>query len=123
MATATPTPTPTPTSAQTPVTTTTATVGSEFTVAGAYRYNRSGAIRWVVSHLLRYRPFVTTFVLAAIVANIVNASIPALVGEAFTVVSGGVGARGRAACLTPRPASATSSWASDWSATPATSST
>jgi len=87
--------TPTPMSAppQTPMIT--ATMGSEFTVAGAYRYNRSGAIRWVVSHLLRYRPFVATFVLAAIVANVVNASIPALVGEAFTVVSGGVGARAR----------------------------
>jgi len=87
------TPTPTSASAQAPVTT--ATAGSEFTVAGAYRYNQSGAIRWIVSHLLRYRPFVATFVLAAIVANIVNASIPALVGEAFTVVSHGAGARDR----------------------------
>jgi hypothetical protein len=28
----------------------------EFTVANEYCYNRSGAVRWIVSHLLRYKP-------------------------------------------------------------------
>jgi ATP-binding cassette subfamily B protein len=28
---------------------------SEFTVESAYRYNRSGAIRWIFSHVLRYK--------------------------------------------------------------------
>ncbi len=32
----------------------TATKG-EFTVANAYRYNRSGTLRWILSHVLRYR--------------------------------------------------------------------
>ncbi len=58
----------------------------EFTVAGAYRYNRSAAARWVVSHLLRY-PIMPVFV---ILANVVEAGLfsyaPLLVGQAFDLM-------------------------------------
>ena len=66
---------------------------SEFTVAGEYRYNRAGARRWIISHLLRYKAFVAIFLLASVLANIVVAAIPALTGAAFTAVRHGDRAR------------------------------
>jgi ATP-binding cassette subfamily B protein len=67
----------------------------EFTVAHAYRYNQAGAVRWIVSHLLRYKHFVASFILGALLSNLLNASIPTLTGAAFTtVLRGGAGARG-----------------------------
>jgi len=65
----------------------------EFTVAGEYRYNREGARRWILSHLLRYKGFVASFLLASVLANIVVAAIPALTGAAFTAVRHGDRAR------------------------------
>ncbi len=65
----------------------------EFTVAGEYRYNRAGARRWILSHLLRYKGFVASFLLASVLANIVVAAIPALTGTAFTAVRHGDRAR------------------------------
>jgi len=65
----------------------------EFTVAGEYRYNRAGARRWILSHLLRYKGFVASFLLASVLANIVVAAIPALTGAAFTAVRHGDRAR------------------------------
>jgi ATP-binding cassette subfamily B protein len=65
----------------------------EFTVAGEYRYNREGARGWILSHLLRYKGFVASFLLASVLANIVVAAIPALTGAAFTAVRHGDRAR------------------------------
>ena len=67
----------------------------EFTVADEYRYNQSGAVRWILSHLLRYKPFVASFILGAILANVCNAAIPTLTGSAFTAVLHGPSARSR----------------------------
>ncbi len=69
------------------------TTRREFTVAGAYRYDQSNAVRWIVSHLLRYKHFVASSLLAAIVTNVLNAFIPTLTGHAFSVVLGGVAVR------------------------------
>jgi len=65
----------------------------EFTVAGEYRYNRAGARRWILSHLLRYKSFVAAFLVASILANVATAAIPALTGAAFTAVQHGERAR------------------------------
>ncbi len=65
----------------------------EFTVADEYRYNRAGARRWILSHLLRYKGFVASFLLTSVLANIVVAAIPALTGAAFTAVRHGDRAR------------------------------
>src|SRR5918998_95322 len=58
----------------------------EFTVAGEYEFNRTSAVRWVISHLLRY-PFMPIFV---ILANVVEAGLfsyaPVLVGQAFDLM-------------------------------------
>jgi ATP-binding cassette subfamily B protein len=59
---------------------------SEFSVAGTYQYDRRGPRRWIASHLLRYKPLVAAWVLTAVASNILNASIPTLIGRAFNVV-------------------------------------
>ena len=58
----------------------------EFTVADEYVYNRSGPVRWVISHVLRYKRFLLGAVGAMIVANIMLSAIPRLTGTAFNVV-------------------------------------
>ncbi|MBI1878865.1 MAG: ABC transporter ATP-binding protein, partial [Chloroflexi bacterium] len=58
----------------------------EFTIANEYQYNRAGPIRWIISHLTRYPPFLSVFILATIVSNILFAAIPRLTGWAFDEV-------------------------------------
>ncbi|MGO8947828.1 MAG: ABC transporter ATP-binding protein [Ktedonobacterales bacterium] len=58
----------------------------EFTIANEYRYNRSGPVRWIVSHLLRHQFFLTTFILGTALAQVLQSIIPNLTGAAFTVV-------------------------------------
>ncbi len=58
----------------------------EFTLAGEYHYNRSGAVRWILSHIARYPVFWLGFVLAYAAANALFSAVPVLVGAAFTVV-------------------------------------
>jgi ATP-binding cassette subfamily B protein len=62
------------------------TARSEFTVADDYVYNRSGPIRWIISHLLRYKLFLITFAVAATLTNLLFSAIPALTGRAFDEV-------------------------------------
>ena len=64
----------------------------EFTVAGEYRYNRSNPVRWIASHLLRYKHFVFGFMLFSLATNILYSSIRLLTGSAFNAVL--LGARG-----------------------------
>ncbi len=61
---------------------------SEFRLETEYRYNRSGPVRWIVSHLRRYPQFPLVAVAAAIVNNICYASIPIYIGRAFGLISG-----------------------------------
>lgn len=63
-----------------------ATAKSEFSVADAHPYNRSGPIRWVISHLLRYKSFLVIFLVAALSTNILFSSVPRLIGIAFDEV-------------------------------------
>ena len=59
----------------------------EFTVKDEYHYDRSGAVRWIVSHVMRY-PWVPLVSLAATVLNNATYSyIQVLVGRAFDLVS------------------------------------
>jgi ATP-binding cassette, subfamily B, bacterial len=59
----------------------------EFTVANEYHYNRSGPVAWVISHLLRYKLFVASWLIAAIAAWFMAGNIPVLTGRAFTVIT------------------------------------
>ncbi len=58
----------------------------EFTVADEYTYNRKSAIRWIASHLLRYKRFFALFTLGTLAAQILTAFVPTLTGNAFTEV-------------------------------------
>jgi ATP-binding cassette subfamily B protein len=58
----------------------------EFTIADEYHYNRAGPIRWILSHLLRHKFFLTTFILGTVLAQVLQSLIPDLTGAAFTEV-------------------------------------
>jgi ATP-binding cassette subfamily B protein len=60
--------------------------GKEFTVANAHQYNHRGSIRWIISHLLRYKRFMLSFSLSSIITNSFYATVPILIGEAFNLV-------------------------------------
>jgi len=65
----------------------------EFTIANEYHYNRKNPIRWIISHLLRNKPFIVSFMLASIITNTLYASVPIFTGIAFnTVLQGTSGA-------------------------------
>ena len=65
----------------------------EFTIANEYHYNRKNSIRWIISHLLRNKPFIVSFMLASIITNTLYASVPIFTGIAFnTVLQGTYGA-------------------------------
>ncbi len=67
----------------------------EFTVADEYHYNRSDPVRWIISHLLRYKHLIVSYMLAAILTNMLYAVIPVLTGQAFNIVLQGASARGK----------------------------
>lgn len=58
----------------------------EFSVAEEYQYNRSSPTRWVISHMLRYKGFVLSFLTASSLTAFLFSSIPALTGRAFNEV-------------------------------------
>jgi ATP-binding cassette subfamily B protein len=67
----------------------------EFSVAGSYQYDRSTARRWIVSHLWRHRRFAASFILPAIITNVLASSIQIVTGSAFNAVLGGSAGQGR----------------------------
>lgn len=58
----------------------------EFTVASEYQYNHSSPVRWILSHVLRYKHFILSFALASLITNSFYATVPILTGMAFTAV-------------------------------------
>src|SRR5512141_430177 len=58
----------------------------EFSVANEHTYNRSGPVRWIISHLLRYPHLMASFLFAATLTNVVLSTIPRLTGQAFDEV-------------------------------------
>ncbi len=58
----------------------------EFSVANEVRYNRSGPIRWILSHLLRYPRLLTSFAICALLTNVLFSALPRLAGSAFDEV-------------------------------------
>ena len=55
----------------------------EFSVADEHIYNRSGPVRWILSHLLRYPHLLVSFLLAATLTNVLFSTIPRLTGHGF----------------------------------------
>ena len=58
----------------------------EFSVSDEHVYNRSGPVRWIISHLLRYPHFLISFLLAAALTNVLFSTVPRLTGLAFDEV-------------------------------------
>ena len=58
----------------------------EFNLAGAPAYDRSTPLRWIVSHLLKYRRLLALFFVGSIINNVLFSAIPRLVGRAFDEV-------------------------------------
>jgi ATP-binding cassette subfamily B protein len=58
----------------------------EFTVATEYRYNRRGAVRWIISHILRYKGIFLIFVVGTALSQVLIAFMPTLAGQAFNAI-------------------------------------
>ena len=67
----------------------------EFTLANQYLYNQLNPIRWVISHVLRYKLYLLGFGLGMTLSNLLNALIPLLTGRAFDSVVQGQATPGR----------------------------
>lgn len=55
----------------------------EFTVEDEYQYNRTGPVRWIVSHVMRYPLLPVVTVLLAVFANWLTSQAPLYGGRAF----------------------------------------
>jgi ATP-binding cassette, subfamily B, bacterial len=58
-------------------------LNSEFSVAGSYRYDRSGPVRWILSHIWRNKKWAIAAVSALVLANALNSVVQWLIGRAF----------------------------------------
>jgi len=59
----------------------------EFRLENEYRFDRSGPVHWVVSHLLRYPLFPLAAILAAILNNLFYSNIQVLIGRGFDLIT------------------------------------
>jgi len=59
----------------------------EFSIEDEYPYNRTGPIRWIVSHAVRYPIFPLLMVLAAIGNNYAFSYVQIFIGRAFDVIT------------------------------------
>ena len=62
-------------------------IKKEFRLEDEYRYNRSGPVRWIISHLMRYPLFPLAVILAAILNNGSYSYIQVFVGRGFDLIS------------------------------------
>jgi len=60
----------------------------EFTASDEYRYNRSGPVRWIISHIVRYPHLPLAVVVASVGGNALMSYSRILVGDAFRWVEG-----------------------------------
>lgn len=59
---------------------------SEFTVEGRATTDTSSPVRWITSHVLKYKGFLFLALVGLIAANMLNSTVPVLVGRAFNAV-------------------------------------
>jgi len=58
----------------------------EFTATNEYRYNHSGPVRWIISHLMRYPVFPLAAVLATVLNNTFYSYIQVFIGRGFDLI-------------------------------------
>jgi ATP-binding cassette subfamily B protein len=59
----------------------------EFRVENEFQYNRTGALRWILSHLMRYPLLPLVALIASVINNFAHAYIQVLLGRAFDLIS------------------------------------
>ena len=59
----------------------------EFRLENEYPYNRSGPVRWIVSHLMRYPVFPLLVILAAVLNNGVYSYRQVFIGQGFDLIT------------------------------------
>ena len=68
------------------LTTQTVFLRREFSVESEHPYDRRGPVRWILSHVLRYKGFVLSFLTASTLTAVLFSAVPALTGRAFNEV-------------------------------------
>jgi len=68
------------------VTTRTIPLRREFSVENEVHYDRRGPVRWILSHVLRYKRFLVSFLVASTTTAALFSAVPALTGVAFNEV-------------------------------------
>jgi ATP-binding cassette subfamily B protein len=63
-----------------------ATSRREFTVEGAFASDRRSAVRWIISHILRNKLFLSVFISFTLLASIMTSLTSVLTGQAFDEV-------------------------------------
>jgi ATP-binding cassette subfamily B protein len=58
----------------------------EFTIADERHYNRRGPIRWIISHVMRYKSYLAIFIIGTVLSEVLTATIPTLIGSAFNEI-------------------------------------
>lgn len=59
----------------------------EFQIANEYRYRRGGAVRWILSHVMRYPLLPLFIIIGAVASNYTYSNIQLYVGKAFDVIT------------------------------------
>ncbi|MBC7263401.1 MAG: ABC transporter ATP-binding protein [Chloroflexi bacterium] len=59
----------------------------EFTVANEYRYDRSGPVRWIISHLIRYPLLPVAAAASAVLNNTFYSYIQIFIGRGFDLIT------------------------------------
>ncbi|MEX2541527.1 MAG: ABC transporter ATP-binding protein [Trueperaceae bacterium] len=59
---------------------------TEFTVTDAPRYDRSTPVRWILSHIARYKLLVGAFLVGIVITQVLFSAVPRLTGLAFDLV-------------------------------------
>ena len=58
-------------------------MNSEFSVSGSHAYDRSGPVRWIMSHIWRNKRYAIAAVSGLFLANLLNSVVQRLIGWAF----------------------------------------
>jgi ABC-type bacteriocin/lantibiotic exporter with double-glycine peptidase domain len=60
---------------------------NEFSASSASYKQPRGPLRWIIAHLLNDKRFIFSYVLCTVLANVLNITIPVLVGRAYTLIT------------------------------------
>lgn len=58
----------------------------EFSVSDAYHYSQSGPVRWIISHVLRYKHILVSYIFLLLLASVGSNSIPLFAGNALNAI-------------------------------------